>query len=365
MDIFLIIFIIIVAISAFRGYKSGILVIVSRTISLASAYLVAIIFTDKFANWLQQISPVKGLFAYALAGVILFTITGLLLSTVLSLITKKLASKSAQPELPSAAAGGLIGAVIGGVIGIFAIWFISAFQGILQVKKGEAISYSSFQKTSQKIIKGAIKGVAEAASNHSDIASGAAQLVSNPAENIQHFNQLTKQGILRDFLQNHQVRSALDSQDSYALLNSVEFEKLMENPDFIALTKSLSLPEDKSERDHQVALKITNTWAQIDQVQNNQEYLELMQDPEVKQAFQSGNLLKLLNNQKIERILSIISSSEVDLKKVVGKEILAQEFTEQTSEKNETASTRLQSKIYRWVDEEGKVHYSDKPRKER
>jgi len=365
MDISLILFIIIVAISAFRGYKSGVLVIVFRVVSLALAYLVAILFTDKFAHWLQQISPVKGLFAYALAGFILFTITGLLLTAVLSSITKKLATKSAQPALPSAAAGGFIGGVIGGVVGVFAIWFISAFQGILQVKKGEAISYSAFQKTSQKIIKGAIKGVAEAASSHSDIASGAAQLVSNPAENIQHFNQLTKQGVLRDFLQNHQVRTALDSQDAKELLFSSEFEKLMKNPDFIALTKPLNLPEDETEKEYQIALKITNTWAQIEQVQNNQEYMELMQDPEVKQAFQSGNLLKLLNNQKVERILNIISSSEVDLQKTIGQEMIDQEITERTSEKNETVSTKSQNKIYRWVDEDGKVHYSDKPRKER
>jgi len=349
MDISLIIFIVVIAIAAFRGYKSGIFVIVSRIVSIAFAYLAAILLTENFAHWLQQISPIKGLFAYAVAGIILFTITSVLLSFIFSWLSKKVTIETGQRSKTSAVAGGIFGGVVGGFVGVLAIWFVATFQGILQVKRGQEISYSSFQKTSQEIIKGAIEGVAEVVSDHSDIASGTAELLSNPAENIQHFNRLSQQGVLRNLLQDGVVRTALDSQNSDALFNSTAFQQLVNNDDFIALTKSLDLSEVKNEREKQLALKITNTWAQINQVQNNQEYLEIIQDPEIKQSLQSGDVLKLLNNEKIERLLQIISSSNIP------------EIPYQTgSGDNVEQVTNQKKKIYRWVDKNGKIHYSDK-----
>jgi len=348
MDLLLIIFIVIILISAFRGYKSGINIIISRIISIVVAYISAILFTDSFAHWLQQISPIKGLIAYAIAGTILFTITSILLSFALSSLTRMITDGSSKISGASAISGALFGGVTGCFFAILVVWFISSFQGILQVKKGEEVVVSSFQKATQTVVAGAIKGIVGVVSDDSDIATGAAQLLSNPAENIQHFNRLSKQGVLRNLLQDNVVRAALDSQDPQTLLNSVAFQQLLDNSDFIALTKSLDLSEIKQERDNQIAFKITKTWAQINQVQNDPEYLELMQDPEVKQGFQTGNLFKLMNSEKVERLLKIISSSETPQIKL--EDIRDNNYPFQTKE----------TKIYRWVDDDGKVHYSDK-----
>jgi len=349
MSIHLVIFIFIAAISAFRGYRSGIVVIVFRIISIVFGYIATILFTDSFAHWLQQISPVKGIIAYGIAGTILFAITSISFSFLFSSVTRKMAVNSVKISKVSALTGGVFGGLVGGIFGILIIWFISAFQGILQVKNGENIVHSSFQKMAQKIVGGAIEGVVNIASGHSDISTGAAQLLSNPAENIQYFNRLTQKGVLRNMFQDSTIREALDSQNPHSLLTSPAYQQLVDNADFIALTKSFNLAEDKQKRDKQLAVKITQTWAQIKQVQNNQEYIEIMQDPEVKQNLQSGNAFKLLSSEKIERLLEIISTSKIP-------EINFQENSGQV----DTSIKSKEQTIYRWIDKNGKVHYSDK-----
>lgn len=348
MDFTLILFLSIVAVSAFRGYRSGILVIAARVVGLAFAYLAAILFTNSAASLLQKHTAIEGFIAYMIAGSLVFIITSILLSSLFSLLIRNFATKSNETNRASSVAGGLFGAVVGSIVGLMAVWFVSTFQEILLVKKGQQIAKSSaFEQTAKKLTSEAISGIIKGSTGDSDLANGAASLLSNPAENIQHFNRLSQTGVMRNLLQNSEVRTALDSQNPAALLNSSAFKQLAANADFIALTNELNLTDIGEQRNKQLAIKLTSIWAQVKQVQNNPQYLEIVQDPEIKQMLQSGNAYKLLGSAKIERLLRIISSSKTP-------EIVYQEPSDQSAKPNQ------QKAIHRWVDEDGKVHYSDK-----
>ncbi len=358
MDISLLLFIIIVAVFAFRGYRSGILVIAARVVGLLLAYLAAILFTNSAANLLQKHTAIEGLIAYMIAGSLIFIVTSILLSSLFSLLIRHFSEKSnetsnisSETNRASSVTGGLFGAVVGCIVGIMVVWFVSTFQDILLAKKGQQIAQSSaFEQTAKKLtgaaISGIVNGVVSSSTGDSGLANSAAKLLSNPAENIQHFNRLTQTGALRNLLQNSEVRSALDSQNPAALLDSQAFKQLAVNPDFVALTSELNLVEKGPQKDKQLAIKMTRLWAQIKQVQNNPQYLEIVNDPEIKQMLQSGNAFKLVNSAKIEQLLQIISSSKAP-------EILSRE----TDDMLESASKK--KAIYRWVDKDGKVHYSD------
>jgi len=358
MNFTFVLFLSIVAVSAFRGYRSGILIIAARVVSLALAYVAAILFSNSAATLLQKHTAIEGLIAYMVAGTLVFVITSILLSSLFSLLKRKFTPKSTETNRTSSVAGGLFGAVVGGIVGLMAVWFASTIQEILMVKKGQPIAKSSvFERTAKELTSKAIGGIVIGTTGDSDLAKGAAKLLSSPAQNIQHFNQLSQSGELRNLFQNPEVRSALDSQNPAALLNSTAFKRLSANTDFIALTNELNLTGSGSgsgigtgtgeQKNKQLAIKLTSIWAQVKQVQNNPQYLEIVQDPEIKQMLQSGNAYKLLGSAKIERLLKIISSSKTP-------EITYQELN------NQSAKPKEQKAIYRWVDQDGKVHYSDK-----
>lgn len=369
MGITLLLFIIIVAISAFRGYRSGIFVIAARMISLAVAYLAAILFSADAAKLIQEYTSIEGMISYVIAGTIVFLVTSIILSLIFSTLIRHFTAKSKENnKTASSVAGGLFGAVVGCFIGLMVVWFVSTIQEILLVKKGQQIVQPSvLEQTAKKLTGAAIGGIVSTATGDSDLAAGAKQLLSNPAQNIQYFNRLTQSGTLRNFFQDSQVRTALDSQNPAALLNSQVYKNLTGNPDFVGLTKQLKLSGTSENKDKQLAIKVTNMWAQIKQVQNNPQYREIMQDPEIKHMLRSGNAYKLLSSAKIERLIQIISSSEVpkfDNQDAGYQESSYQEarYPEKASQQKGEQSNLLVEKksIYRWVDEDGKVHYSDK-----
>ena len=348
MDFTLLLFLIIVAVSAFRGYRSGILVIAARVLGLVIAYLASILFTKSTASLLQEHTAIEGLIAYMIAGSLVFIVTSILLSSLFSLLIRYFSPKLKESNRASSVVGGLFGAVVGCIVGLMTVWFVSTFQEILLAKKGQQIAKSSaFAQMAKKLTGAAIGGIVSGTTGDSNLAKGAAELLSNPAKNIRHFNRLSQAGDLRKFLQNSEVRAALDTQNPAALLNSTTFKQLVANPDFIALTDELNLVDSNQQRDKQLAIKLASIWAQVKQVQNNPQYLEIVQDPEIKQILQSGNAYKLLSSAKIERLLQIISSSKTP-------QIVYREIVEQQSKSVEKKA------IYRWVDKDGKVHYSDK-----
>jgi hypothetical protein len=349
MDLSLIIFLIVVAVSVFRGYRSGIAVIISRVFSIAFAYAAALLFTDTVAILVQKITPLQGFMSYFAAGTLLFLVASLVFSSIFSLLVKTIIGPSKQVSQGSAIAGAALGGTLGCFIGILAVWFFTTFQGLLLIKNGgQAEPVSEFQKSAQELTGKVFKGIADNGTGDSELAVGAVQLLSNPVENIQHYKELVKSGELKKFFANNTVRNALDTKNPTALLNSKAFSQLARNQDFEALINMLNLSGDAEQRNQLLAVKVTKLWAQVQQVQNNPRFQEITNDPVIKQSLQSGNMFNLLNDKKIGELLEIISSTDVG-------EIKLEPQANQLD-----AAPKNTGKIHRWVDENGKVHYSDK-----
>ena len=354
MDYALILFIIVIAVSAFRGYRSGALVIGTRILSLALAYAAAIVFTDKVEGWLQGISPLQGMLSYLSAGTLVFIASGLVFTSIFSLASKVLFASNKDISQGSAIAGAALGGVVGCFVGILAVWFFTTFQSVLSIKKGEvAEPNSAFQKTAQNLTGKAFQGIVDSGITDSELAVGAVKLLSNPAKNIQHYNQLNKSGELSQFFQNGQVQIALDNRNPAALMSTGAFERLASNQDFDELASLLNLSDDKQQRNQILATKVTKMWAQIQQVQNNPRYQEIINDPAISQSLNQGKLLNLLNNKNITELLSIISSTKVD-------EVVFDESQLKGNQQSEANKLKKPQKVYRRVDKNGKVHYSDK-----
>ncbi len=345
----LILFFVIVAISIYRGYRSGIAVIIARVMSLALAYAATFLFTETFATWVQSVSPLKGMLSYMAAGMILFISASLIFSSLFLLVTKTLFATNDRPSKGAAIGGAVLGGTLGCVVGIIAVWFLSTAYDLIQLKANKPVGQpTAFEKTAKQLTSGAIKKIAQQGLGDSELSGGAVNLLSDPSKNVKHYNSLAKSGELSRFFQSPAVRQALDNRDPAALFKTSSFKRLTENNDFQQLAKMLNLAKDQTERDQKLAVQITKVWAQVQQLQTNQEYLAITQDPFVKRSLESGNLFNLLNNEKIANLFKIMSETDVGEISFDGSAL---------ANKEQPSTTK---RVHRWTDENGRVHYSDK-----
>jgi len=345
MDLSLIIFSVIVILFAISGYRSGFLIVLSRLISLPAAYLVAIFYTKPFGQWLQSVSSLEGLMSYVVGGTLLFIATATLVSLLFSTVRRFLVQPNATATQVSAIGGGILGAVIGVVIGLMAVWFSSTMQALWQTKQGNAPNpASAFEKKVKELTGNAVGGITSVVSDQDDFSEATAVLIANPAENIERIQRLTHSGLLSEVLNSNAARSALDQRDPGALYNTPAFQELVNNPDLIELAQAMKFSDNPDSLKKDMAVKLTQVWAQIDQVKTNPRFVELTQDSEVSQMIKSGNIYRMINSAKIEELLNVIGSVEVP-------EIEFREMQPVEEKKVE---------IHRWVDEKGRVHYSDK-----
>lgn len=349
MDLSLIIFLAIVGYFAYSGYKSGFFSVLSGVISIPTAYVVTIFYTQDFARWLKNFSAFEGLIAYLAGGAILFTLTALFL-TILFAIIKKLIIRPEHKDSPIiAVTGGLLGAMVGVFIGVLTIWFSSTVTDLLSDQIADsAPEKSGFSEKVQTMTGNTINNIANKLSDNDTVSEITTSLITNPGEQIKRFNRVTNRGYFQEMIYSNKARDALDSRNAAELFETPAFKKLVNDNDFRTLASDLNVSEDPDELDKQVAIKITQVWAQIDSVKHQPRFKALTQDPEVSEMINQRNVFKLMNSAKIEELLNVIASVETPevifepLKKVEEKQV----------------------EIYRWVDGKGRVHYSDKKKEQ-
>ncbi|TQV70951.1 DUF4124 domain-containing protein [Aliikangiella marina] len=345
MDFSFIIFLVIVCYFAYSGYKSGFFSVLSNVISIPAAYLITLFYTQDFALWLKNFSLFEGLIAYLAAGAILFTLTLVSFFILFNVIRKLVLNPEHKDSQLAAVTGGILGAGVGVFIGILAVWFSSTVTELLSEKMAQSNSgSSSFTDKVQTMASSTISKVTTELSDDNAVSDLTSNLLANPGEQIKRFNQVLDKGYFQELFYSNQAREALDSKNAGQLFQTPAFKKLVNDPDFRSLATALKVADTSEELDKQVAIKITQVWAQIDSVKSDPRFQQLTQDPEVTQMINQRNVFKIMNSAKIEELLSVIVSVETP-------EIIFEPSNQLDSKKVE---------VYRWVDDKGRVHYSDK-----
>ncbi len=356
MDISLVIFLSVVIIFAFRGYRSGVYIALTKIASYLLAYLVTFLYAKPASLIVQSFLSLTGLLSYIVACILLFVLTSFVISMIFNIILK-LIGKSAEKSKLSSVSGGLLGATVGIVFGFLAVWFYSTTQELINAKKSlPPIAQSQFQQFAKNITTTAVKTLVSGISDNPEINAVSSALIINPVENIERYKRLNNSGDLQKLFHNESAITAMTNLNPNQLMQSNAFNNLMTNPDFVALTKEFNLPEEPKAMQKDVAVKLTTAWAQINQVKNDPEFIAITQDPEVRQMFERKDILGLLNNNKVEELLKLVTSAKTpDLN-----------FND-IEEDQSTTSKAIQEvtpTIYSWVDENGKIQYSDKPKED-
>lgn len=406
MSLTTIVFIAILLFFTWRGYQKGFIGSITRVLGWIVAYPAAIVFTKPVAKLLMQYTSMDGLIVYFIAGSTIFLLVSFLVSLLLNQVATLIPANDAT-QIGSKVGGASVGVLMGALVGLLVVYGL----GLVltpkvpslqqeQINDRTTITNSGTPNNSSNNEHAPASGVPHVRdlnkSNDSFIEASAKKLmgtaaatavyfalddktttqitkafVENPQSMLTHVQQVTNDGQIKELMADEKIQSILTTGDTDALLRSPAFQDLMNNPNVQAL---MAQSDVKSEAGAQVAAeKMVQAWNRAQTIKHDPRVIAIISDPEFQQQLNSSNKLPLMMNPKLNQLTEIIFSGETIPANGMGTYQIrdvneAESGTNAKLTNNDVADNNSTDEnlkpaatIYRWTDENGQVHYSDKP----
>lgn len=398
MHITTIVFFALLAFFTWRGYQKGFIGSITRVLGWIVAYPAAIVFTKPVAKLLMQYTSLDGLIVYFIAGATIFLLVSFLVSLLLNLLAKLIPETDAT-QVGSRIGGASVGVLMGALVGLLVVYAIGLvltpkpqplqqdpLGDISQIEHSATIdntnrapttdvphvrdlakSNDSFIEASAKKLMGnAAAAAVDLALDDKTTTQITKAFVENPQSMLTHVQQVANDGQMKELMSDEKIQSILTTGDTNALLRDPGFQELMNNPSVQAL---MSQSDVKSEVGSQAAAeKMVQAWSRVQTIKHDPRVIAIISDPEFQQQLNSANKLPLMMNPKLNQLTEIIFNSETTPANGMGN-YQVRDINEATSGTNTTPvitnasdeDSKPATTIYRWTDENGQVHYSDKP----
>jgi len=386
MNIATLLFGVIVIIFAWRGYQKGFIGSITRLLSWIVAYPAAIFFTKPFAKVLMQHTALDGIVVFFVAGGVIF----LGVSIVVTLLLNEYTSTGSK-------VGGVsVGVVVGSVLGLLVVYGVSLFQkptnaqliadtsapetsvqvtsstenttntltGVPSVKQLTQAKDSFIEASAKKLIGTAAATAVDIALDDKTTTQVTRAFVQDPQSMLTNVQAMANNGQMKALMSDEKIQSMLTTGDVHGLMRSPDFQALMNNPHMQAL---MTQSDVASEQGAQAAAeKMVAAWSRVNQLKHDPRIIAIISDPEFQKQLNAPNKLPLMMNPKLNQLTTIIFSDAPPVSHGAHN-VQIQDITQDINNKNTTptANEKQDDKppatIYRWTDEEGRTHYSDKP----
>ena len=358
MDWPLVLFLAVVALFAYRGYRKGLLRSLSRVLSLLAGYTASILFTEQVSAILTSRFQLEGIIAFITAALGLFFVAAIAVIVVFR-ITAQLMPARESPSTASSFGGLVIGLMVGLIVAIVTVWtftFVRDFRGSPEF--GGFAQASKIEAFSRRAAGQAATTALSMTSVDPEVARLSVAVIETPAKVSRHAQQLMSSDDLPALLADPQSQAAMYNGDVNTLQYLPAFQKLVNNPDFLALARSSGMLTDTAENSASseliLATRITEIWGRVERVKNDGRVQEILNDPEFQQKVQSGNPVDMLTNPRLLELANIIFSDTLTPEEQGDVE----SGGVQTDPDLPKASPK-KAKIYSWTDENGRLHISD------
>lgn len=409
-----IVFIVILLFFTWRGYQKGFVGAVSRVLSFVVAYPAAIFLTKPFAAFLRSYIGLDGLILFLIAGCTIFAVVSLIVTLLLNGIAR-LVPHNEFTETSSKIGGAAFGLIIGGVFGLLAVYVVdlvakpasSAALAKVQESSSERRSSNTESTDDEEdtikkyvvaedapdtfIDASAKKMVSAAASTAVGIITDdkatsqiTKVMTQDPQAMLGHVQNMTNNGELKELLSKPDFQAELNHGNAESLMQNEDFQQLIQNPDMQAIISSVDDETTGKSAEQAAAEKMIQAWQKVATLKNDPRVLEIVGDPAFQAQLNSSNKLPLLMNPKMRELSEIIFSNETVTKTPEQAKKSAtfiesnehykieditngvpQDSEAETAEAANKKAEQTETKLYRWTDENGKVHFSDKPIKEK
>jgi len=356
MDWSLLLFIVVMLFFAYRGYKKGLLKSLSRIFSLVAGYIAAILYTEQFSAVLESQYQLQGIIGFLTAALVLFFSAAIAVS-ILFWIFAKLLPATDSPSTASSLGGATVGLMIGVIVAIAIVWTYAFVRDIHFAKDADTeanLNPSKIESLASNVASKVVNTALSMGSARPEITNLGTALIDSPAEIAQHAKRLSSSNDLNELLSDPGNQALLNRGDVAAVKNLPALRKLARNPDMLALAKSAGIVDDSVNNSGAVetalARQLTDIWGRVHRVRNDQRVQEILNDPEFQQKIQSGNPIDLLTNARLLELADIIYADEA---------LPGDESDSVKPESSQQPSSEEKVKIFSWVDEDGRIHYSD------
>jgi len=400
-----IVFFALLAFFTWRGYQKGFISSITRILGWIVAYPAAIVFTKPVAKLLMQHTVLDGLIVYFIAGSVIFLLVSLLVSLLLNLLAKLIPETDATQagsKIGGAGVGVLMGALVGLVV-VYAIGLVltpneqplpneqvdnistsddpdnstntasTPATDVPHVRDLAKSNDSFIEASAKKLMGNAAATAVDLALNDKNTTQITKAFVENPQTMLTHVQQVANDGQMKELMADEKIQSILTTGDTNALLRDPAFQDLMDNPSVQAL---LAQSDIKSEAGSQAAAeKMVAAWSRVQTIKHDPRVIAIISDPEFQQQLNSANKLPLIMNPKLNQLTEIIFTSETVPANGMGQyqvRDINEAATDANTAPNNSAykdaggeDTKPATTIYRWTDENGQVHFSDKPVKDK
>lgn len=392
-----IVFFALLAFFTWRGYQKGFIGSITRILALIVAYPAAIFFTRPFAKWLIANTGLDGLLVYFIAGTTIFLIVSLIVTLLLNLLAKLIPDNQAT-ELGSRIGGAGVGIFMGAIIGLIVVYGLGLIitpapdtstlaanntvpdthtaqphgntetaVGVPRINDLEKSRDSFIEASAKKLIGNAAATAVDFALDDKTTTQVTKAFVQDPQSMLTHVQEVTNNGQLQKLMADEKVQSIMTTGDTHALMRDPAFRELMGNPSVQALMAQSDVSSDAGSQ--AAAEKMIAAWGRVQTLKHDPRVIAIINDPEFQQQLNSPNKLHLMMNPKLNQLTEIIFSNETipangmgnyevknlnDINRMDTANGAVSAGTPATEEKSPTT-------VYRWTDENGRVHYSDKP----
>ena len=360
MDWSLIIFIVVILFFAFRGYKKGLLKSLARILSVLAGYICAFLYTGQALRIVEANFPLQGIVAFLVASLALFFGAGLLVSLLFWLV-RKLLLEDESISTASALGGAAVGSATGVLLAIVIVWsiaFVRDSRPAAALAATTAANPSKIEKLANRVAGKAVASAMSLGSANPEVTRLTAAVAEAPADMVQRAQRLARSDDMNAILNDPRSQAALNSGDVEAVRQLPAFQRLVNDADLQALASASGLLDDAARNNQAVdaalASRLTDIWGRAQRAKNNKRVQEIIGDTEFQQKIRSGNPLDLLSNDKLLELADIIFADETDAAAAPD-----QARVDAQQDGNQPVKPKSDKKLYRWVDDNGRIHYSD------
>jgi len=383
MDIATLIFIAVVAFFAWRGYQKGLLQSVSRLLGWVVAYPAAIFFTKPFAKWLIANTTLDGIIVYFVAGTLIFIAVSLLVSLLLNVAAKWI-PETDFTERSSKVGGASVGTAIGAILGLLVVYLFSLihrpavtlpapvaaisdeesaytapaadqYPPAPSISELASAKKSFIEASAKKLIGGAAATAVDVALDDPTTTQITRAFVEDPQVMLTHVQAMTNSGEMRELMSDARIQSMLTTGDVQGLMRDADFQAVMNNEHMRALMAQADVTSEEGVRN--AAEKMVQAWSRVDRLKHDPRVIAIVTDPDFQQQLNSPNKLSLMMNPKLNQLTELIFSADSPAANGMG----GYQIQDGSGAAPTAADDKPKTIIYRWTDENGRVHYSDKP----
>ncbi len=359
----LILFVVVVALFAWRGFRSGFVKSLARVLAVVAGYASAILFAGDVSSLLEARFALQGIVAFAVASAGLFLLAATIVMLVFWIVRRFLPGDG-EISLPSAVGGSVVGALVGVLLAIVIVWSFAFLRDFAPGRSVEALASAPenrLEKFANRVAGSAVGAAMSASDAEPEVARISSALMENPAEVAMRTRRLMESAELQALVRDPRNRQILDSGKAELVRKLPAFRALVTNPDMVAMARVTGYGEG-ADMEAELAQQFTDIWARTQRVKNDARFQSIVNDPEFLATVQSGNPLVLMADPRLLELAEIIFEDDAGSTSQPGG--LGGSVDEASSPEEISLEPKKQTEIHQWTDSSGRVHFSDKKPKQ-